>query len=214
MLYIITFTRLDISFAVSRLSQFMHSPTYVHLTVVKRILRYVYGSLSVGLHFKRSSVSLLAFSDFDWAGNRLDRRSTTGFVIYLGSNPISWMSKKQTMVSSSSTEAEYRALAATTIELSWVRQILKDLFVYLLVAPILLCDNQFALQLARNLVFHGRTKHFEVDFHFVREKVASKDIQLQFISSVNQPADLFTKPLTTDHLRLLTNKLMPFSTFV
>lgn len=132
----------------------------------------------------RNSLSLLAFFDSDWADNRLDRRSTTGFVIFLGCNPISWASKKQATVSRSSTKAEYRAWAAATAELSWLRQILKDLCVFVSHAPFLFCDNQSALQLARNPVFHGRTKHVEVDFHFVREKVASKDIQLRFVSSV------------------------------
>lgn len=117
-LHYLTFMRPDISFAVSRVSQYMHSPTYVQFAAVKRVFRYIKGTVSAGLLFKKSSLSLLAFSDSDWAGSQRDRRSTTGLVIYLGANPISWVSKKQSTVSRSSTEVEYRALAVATVELS------------------------------------------------------------------------------------------------
>lgn len=209
-LHYLTFTRPDLSFAVSRVSQFMHAPTYHQLIAVKHILRYVRGTLSASLCFRRSFLSLSAYSDLDWAGDCNDPRSTTGFVLMLGSNPISWVSKKQTTVSHSSTEAEYRALAATTTKVSWVRQILKELYVFLPRAPLLLCDNQFALLLARNPVFHGRTKHVEIDLHFVREKVASRDLQLQFVPTLQQPADIFTKALTVDRLLFLRCKFMAY----
>lgn len=120
-LHYLTFTRPDISFAVGRVSQFMHSPTVDQLNAVKRIFRYVKGTLKAGILFQRSSLDFLAFSDSDWAGNALDHRYTTGFVIFLGKNPISWVSKKQSTVSRSFTEAEYRALAAAAAELCWIR---------------------------------------------------------------------------------------------
>ncbi|MDV3143398.1 MAG: Ty1/Copia family ribonuclease HI, partial [Sweet potato little leaf phytoplasma] len=97
---------------------------------------------------------------------------------------------------------------------SWIRQVLKDLFVFLPQAPLLLCDNQSALQLAKNPIFHGRTKHVEIDFHFVREKVVSNDLQLRFVPTQQQPADLFTKPMSTDRLSSLRCKLMPSTAFV
>lgn len=154
-LHYLTFTRPDISFAVSKVSQFLHCPSYAHLAAVKRILRYIKGTLNAGLHFKPGPFTLMAFSNSDWAGCSVDRRSTTGFVVFLGNNPISLVSKKQSTVSRSSTEAEYRALVAATAEVSWIRQVLKDLFVFLPRAPLMLCDNQSALQLAKNPVFHG-----------------------------------------------------------
>ncbi|MDV3193922.1 MAG: Ty1/Copia family ribonuclease HI, partial [Sweet potato little leaf phytoplasma] len=210
-LHYLTFTRPDISFSVSKLSQFLHCPSLVHLVAAKRILRYLHGTASAGILFKRSSsdiYKLNAFSDSDWAGDSTDRRSTTGFVLFLGANPISWSAKKQSTMSRSSTEAEYRALAATATELCWVRQLLRDLRVYVSQPPSLRCDNSSALQLAKNPIFHGLTKHVEIDFHFVRERVAKKDILLHFVPTQHQLADLFTKPLTRDRLQFLRSKLM------
>lgn len=196
---------------MSKLSQFLHKPTLVHLLAAKRILRYLLHSPSSGILFRRSASNqfkLHAFSDSDWAGDFTDRRSTTGFVIFLGANPISWSAKKQSTVSRSSTEAEYRALAATAAELFWIRHLLRDLRVYSSQPPSLWCDNSSAIQLAKNPVFHGRTKHIEIDFHFIRERTVRKDILLHHISSHHQVADLFTKPLTRDRLQYLKGKLM------
>lgn len=205
-LHYLTFSRPDIAYSVSKLSQFMHTPHMSHLTAAKRVLRYISGTLTSGLLFRRGSsdsLSLTAYSDSDWAGDLLDRRSTTGYVIFLGPNPVSWGAKKQSIVSRSSTEAEYRALASTSAELFWIRQILCDLGVFISTPHVLLCDNQSAIQLARNPVFHGRTKHIEIDFHFVRERVIRKDIDLRFVSTSLQLADMFTKSLTSDRLCFL-----------
>ncbi|XP_022143489.1 uncharacterized protein LOC111013365 [Momordica charantia] len=186
-LHYLTFTRPDIAFAVGKLSQFMHAPCESHLVAAKRILRYLSGSLQFSIMFQRSSSNLRlhAFSDSDWAGDSHDRRSTSGFVIFLGSNPISCGSKKQSTVSRSSTEAEYRCLASTAAELFWVRQLLKDLHVFSTQSPVLWCDNASAIQLAKNPVFHGRTKHVEIDFHFVRERVVRKDITLCYVPTTH-----------------------------
>lgn len=205
----LTFTRPDIAFGVSKLSQYMHSPASCHLSAAKRILCYIHGTLELGLLFKKSphDFTLNAFSDSDWSGNSLDCRSTTGFGIFLGVNPVSWGAKKHTTVSRSSTEAEYWALASTTAELFWICQLLKDFHIFGNCSPLLLCDNQSAIQLACNLVFHGRTKHVEVDFHFVRERVVRN--VLQYVSTDSQLADIFTKPLTTSRFSLLRSKLLP-----
>jgi hypothetical protein len=172
------FTRLDITFAVNRVCQFMHQPTSTHFMAAKRILRFLKGTLDRGVLFQPGPFTLTAFTDVDWVGDSSDHRSTSGITVFLGHNPITWVSKKQHTVSHSSTEAEYRSLAAGAAELAWLRQVLCDLGLYLASAPVIWCDNTSALALASNPVFHGCTKHIEVDYHFVREKVVRGDISI------------------------------------
>jgi hypothetical protein len=192
----LTLTRTDISFAVNKVCQFLHAPTTVHLTAAKRILRYVKNTLSVGLTFSKSSSTLVtAFSDSDWAGCLDDRRSTGGFAVFFGPNLISWCAKKQATVSWSSTEAEYKALANATAEIIWVKSMLKELGICFTQTPCLWCDNLGATYLSANPVFHATTKHIEIDYHFVRERVASKELEIRFVFSKDQVADGFTKAL-------------------
>ena len=163
---------------------------------MKRILQYVKGTIDQCLKLEQSSTTLNAFSDADWAGCPNDRRSTSGFVVFLGTNLVSWSSRKQAIVSRSSTEAEYKAIANVIAEVIWIQSLLKELGVFQHKPPILWCDNLGATYLTANPMFHARTKHIEVDFHFVREQVARKAMDVRFISSKDQPADLFTKPLS------------------
>ncbi|KAI5327629.1 hypothetical protein L3X38_027025 [Prunus dulcis] len=203
----LTFTRLDLCYAVNTVCQYMTQPSYLHFQLVKRILRYIHGTLDHGLNFTSGSWDLHAYSDADWASDVNTRRSTTGFVVYLGNNPISWQSKKQSSVSRSSTEAEYRALANTAADLAWIRQVLLDLRIFLPQPPTIHCDNLSALALSSNSVYHSRIKHLDIDFHFVRERVQKKDLFVQYIPTEEQVADIFTKglhgPIFLRHCRTL-----------
>ncbi|CAL5380597.1 unnamed protein product [Camellia sinensis] len=204
----LTVTRPDIAYAVHIVSQFMSAPRTPHYAALVRILRYLKGTLFHGLHYSaRSSLQLRAFSDADWAGDPTDRRSTTGFCFFLGNSLISWRSKKQSLTARSSTEAEYRALADTTQELLWLRWLLADMGVSPSGATALFCDNQSALQIAHNDVFHDRTKHIEIDCHFVRQHVTHGTVHLHPISSADQPADIFTKAHSPDRFVELVSKL-------
>ncbi|GJX23588.1 putative RNA-directed DNA polymerase [Tanacetum coccineum] len=220
----VTLSRPDIAFAVNKVCQYMHAPTENHWSAVKRILRYLHGTVEHGMLIRRSSgstlqaftdvlwkgnpdTSLEAFSDADWAGDSDDRRSTGGFAIYLGSNLISWTARKQRTVSRSSTEAEYKALADTVAELTWLQALLNELGIRSSSTPILWCDNLGATYLSANPIFHARTKHVEIDYHFVREKVAQGDLRVQHISTHDQIADIFTKPLPTPRFLFLRSKL-------
>jgi histone deacetylase 1/2 len=134
----------------------------------------VKGTLDQKLQFQKSDNTLNAFSDADWAGCPDDRRSTGGFAVKMGSNLVSWSSKKQPTVSRSSTESEYKAIANVAAELIWIQSLLKELGIFQWNAPVLWCDNLGATYMTSNPMFHTRTKHIEVDFHFVREQVARK----------------------------------------
>lgn len=192
-------TLLDIAY-VHIVSQFMAAPRSIHFTVVLCILRYIKGTLGHGLQFSSQSfLVLFGFSDADWAGDLTDRRSTIGYCLYLGNSLISWRSKKQTVVSCSSTESEYRALADATSKLLWLRWLLSDIGVPQPFAIILYCDNQSVIQIAHNDVFHERTKHIENDCHFVRHHLVSNTLLLRSISTTEQSADIFSKGSSSRH---------------
>jgi len=175
---------------------------------VKRILRYLRGTASHGLHITRSSsFALHGFTDADWAGSIEDRKSTGGYLVFFGQTPISWKSSKQRTVARSSTEAEYKALADGTAEVIWLQYLLTYLQIPTASAPIIWCDNLGATYLSANPVFHARTKHIEIDYHFVRDRVAKKEIQIRFISSRDQLADVFTKPLPASSFTAFRFKL-------
>jgi len=199
----LTLTRPDIAFSVNKVCQFLHAPTTVHWAAVKRILRYIKQCTQVGIKIHRSTSTLVSgFSDADWAGSVDDRKSTGGFAVFLGSNLVSWSSRKQNTVSRSSTESEYKAVANATAEMMWVQTLLRELGVNSSNAARLWCDNLGAKYLSSNPVFHARTKHIEVDFHFVRERVLQKLLEIEYVPTGDQVADGFTKALS---VRLLEN---------
>jgi histone deacetylase 1/2 len=204
----LTLTRPDISFSVNKVRQFLHSPTTTHWEAVKRILRYVKGTIGFGLKIRKSESMLVsAFADADWAGCPDDRRSTGGFAVFIGCNLVSWCARKQATVSRSSTEAEYKALANATAEMMWIRKLLDELGITYPRTARLWCDNIGAKYLSANPVFHARTKHIEIDYHFVREQVASKCLDVRFISTSDQVADGFTKALPVRQTMMFRNNL-------
>ena len=192
----LTLTRPDLAYAVQQVCLFMHDPREPHLALLKRVLRYVKGTLSSGLHLGVGSIqSLSAYSDADWAGCPDSCRSTSGYCVYLGDNLISWASKRQTTVSRSSAEAKYRAMAHVIAECCWLRQLLQELHLSLEKATVVFCDNVSAVYMAANPVHHRRTKHIEIDIHFVREKVALGQVRVLHVPSSHQFADIMTKGL-------------------
>jgi Reverse transcriptase (RNA-dependent DNA polymerase) len=202
-----TISRPNLAFSINEASQFVSAPTDVHWQLVKRILQYVKDTLHHGLLLRHSpQLCLNAYCDADWAGDPDDRRSTTGYVVYLGLNIVSWPSKKHATVSRSSTEAEYRSLAMTTSELLWLQSLLTELGQLSTTTLVLWCDNLGAIFLAAISVFHARTKHIELDFHFVREKLADKKLDVRFLCSADQIEDIFTKSLAKTRFHTLTVK--------
>ncbi|XP_021986041.1 uncharacterized mitochondrial protein AtMg00810-like [Helianthus annuus] len=189
-------TRPDIAYSVHYLSQYMHCPTNGHFKIALRLLRYLKGSPGKGILFsKGDSLDLKVFSDSDWGKCIKTRKSTTGFCIFLGNSLVSWKSKKQSTVSRSSAEAEYRAMCAATCEALWLRNILNELKIDIKLPVPLFCDNTAAISITANPVFHERTKHFEIDLYFLREKISKGVIKTVGISSEDQSADIFTKGL-------------------
>uniref|UniRef100_A0A2N9FQ07 Integrase catalytic domain-containing protein n=1 Tax=Fagus sylvatica TaxID=28930 RepID=A0A2N9FQ07_FAGSY len=204
----LTVTRPDIAHAVHLVSQFLSAPHSTHYAAVLHILRYIKGTMFHGLHFSaHSTLDLCAYSDADWAGDPTDRRSTTGFCFFLGDSLISWRSKKQHIVSRSSTEAEYRALADTTSELLALRWLLEDMGLTHSSPTIIHCDNRSAIQIAHNDVFHERTKHIEIDCHLVRHHLSVGILRLLPVSSSDQTADIFTKTFPPGRFHDLVSKL-------
>ncbi|KAJ0647711.1 putative RNA-directed DNA polymerase [Helianthus annuus] len=193
----LTFTRPDISYAVQQVCLFMHDPRESHFAFMKRIIRYIQGTLDYGIRIGRSrSHDLVAYSDADWGGCPDSRRSTSGYCVFLGDNLLSWSSKRQPTVSRSSAEAEYRGVANAVAEATWLRNLLLELHTPLRRASIVYCDNVSAVYLSDNPVQHQRTKHVEIDIHFVREKVRIGHIRVLHVPSALQYADIFTKGLS------------------
>ncbi|KAJ0534888.1 putative RNA-directed DNA polymerase [Helianthus annuus] len=204
----LSLTRPDISYAVQFLSQYMHSPCQSHLDIALRLLRYLKQSPGMGIVFRKTgNFDIKAYVDSDWAKCLLTRKSITGFGIFLGNTLVSWKSKKQGFVSRSTAEAEYRAMCSATCEVMWIKNVLSELQISCSLPVALFCDSKSAISISQNPVFHERTKHFELDLHFLREKIASGIIDPHKIASEEQVADIFTKGLSVVQHEVLCEKL-------
>lgn len=212
LMYAMLGTRPDIAYAVSYCSRFLAKPTEAHRAAAKRIMRYLKATIDLCLVYEGEIEPLTGFTDSDWAGDRETRRSTSGYVFNLGSGAISWSSKRQSSTAISSCEAEYIGQTQATKEAIWLRRLLGELQVadtegHAPVATIIYGDNQGAIALAKNPQFHARTKHIDVQHHFVREKQHNGEVDLQYISTDQQVADGLTKALPKDKFEVFRSAL-------
>lgn len=204
----LTFTRPDIAYAVQQVCLFMHDPRQVHMSALKRIIRYIQGTLGHDLQMYRSKQrTFTAYSDADWTGCPDTRRSTSGYCVYLGENLISWSSKRQPTVSRFSAEAEYRGVANAVADTCWIRNLLLELHHPITRATLIFCDNVSSIYLCSNPVKHQRTKHVELDIHFVRDKVALGEVKVMHVPYAYQYADIFTKGLPSSLFTSFRNSL-------
>jgi len=192
----------------------MHHPRSAHWEAALRVVWYLKGHPGQGIILSsNSSLHLDAWCDADWAGCPLTRRSLTGWVIFLGGSPVSWKTKKQNVVSRSSAEAEYRSMAMTTCELKWINSILSSFGFPHTQSMLLHCDSQSALHISQNPVFHERTKHIEVDCHYVRDEITTGNLRALYVSTNEQLADIFTKALGPDNANIFSAS-WAFGTFM
>lgn len=185
----------------------MNDPSQNHFSTAKRILRYLQGTKKIGIKYtKEDDNSLIGYTDSDWAGSIDDRKSTSGYVFCLGTKPISWSSKKQKTIALSSAEAEYIAATDASCEAIWLRRVLKNLQQEPENSTKIFCDNMSAIAMTKNPVFHARSKNIELRHHFIRNLVNDGEIQLIFITTKEQLADPFTKPVTSKKLEYFKNQ--------
>ena len=186
----------------------MHQPQLTHGNAIQHMLNYIWKHLDTKLWFPcHGGTSLSGFSDVDYNRNPDDRTSTSAYIFYSGQTSISWSSCKQSSSSGSSCEFEYKALAKCICEVMWLRRLIQELGFIDVQSTSLWCDNQSAIKLIRNPIFHDKTKHFETDWHFTCKKVEDKTVSVQFIQTQDKPADILTKALGRNKFTSCKTKL-------
>ncbi|XP_073017430.1 secreted RxLR effector protein 161-like [Primulina eburnea] len=203
----LTANRLDIMFVVCLCARFQSNPMQSYFTVIKRILKYHKRTINVGLWYpKDSSLHILGYSDADYSGCKIDRKSTSSSCQLLGDRLISWFSKKQTSIATSTAEPEYLAAGSCCAQMVWIQQQLKDYGIQATESPIF-CDNTSAIAITYNSVMHSRTKNIDIRHHFIREHVMKKEIRLEYVHKDQQAADIFTKLLPEAKFSYFRNTL-------
>ena len=203
----LTASRPDIMFATCLCARFQSDPRESHLIAVKRIFRYLKGTPNLGIWYpKDTGFDLIGYTDSDYAGCKIDRKSTSGSCQFLGRRLVSWYSKKQHSVSTSTAEAEYIAAGSCCAQILWIRNQLRDYGLLLSKIPIF-CDNTSAIAISNNPVQHSRTKHIDIRYHFIREHVMIGTVELHFVPTEEQIADIFTKPLDESTFSKLVGEL-------
>jgi len=206
LLYLTT-CRPNIMFAVCLCARFQSCPKESHLKATKRILKYLKGTTSIGLWYpSHSPIHLVGYSESDFAGCNLDRKSTSGTCHLLGFSLISWHSKKQACVALSTAKAKYIAAGSCCAQILWIKQQLEDFGLKINKVP-LLCDNTSAINMTKNQVQHFRTNHIEIRHHFIQDHINNGDCEIKFVSTESQLADIFTRPLSKDKFYSIRNEL-------
>ncbi|KAF2347387.1 Reverse transcriptase RNA-dependent DNA polymerase [Trinorchestia longiramus] len=207
LLYLSTRMRPDITFAVNNVAEYCSKPLKNHWTGVKRLFRYLKGTSELGILYSNCSDKCVGYSDADWAGDKSDRKSTSGYCFTLSNSVITWRSVKQSCVALLTAEAEYVALADAAHEAIWLKQLLDNLEFKTGGPMVVNEDNQSAICLAQNPKYHGRSKHIDIKFHYVRDLVRNKEIDLLYCPSNDMLADIFTKGLSAEKFSRLISKL-------
>ncbi|XP_020689835.1 uncharacterized protein LOC110104890 [Dendrobium catenatum] len=203
----LSITRLDIAFATNSICQHMHQPRNGDFQSLKRLLRYIKGSFSYGLPITMGPMQLRSYTYADWAANTADMKSMSDFCTFLGSNIVSWSVKKQTTIARSSTEAEYKSLSSATSDILWIRRLAEDLGIPQIRPTVIYYDNTSTIVLDNNPVFNARTKHIEIDYHFISDHIQKGHISIAHICTADQIADILTKSLPVSRFQLLRSKL-------
>jgi hypothetical protein len=205
-------TRPDITHATNMVARCMSSPSTVNMVMVKRIYRYLSGSRSLGLtytnEYQGDEVKITGYCDADWGGDITDRKSTTGYCTMINDNLVSWQTKKQTTVAQSSAEAEYMAINDVAREVMWIRMILTELNVKIVTPTVIYVDNQPAIRISENSSDHARSKHIDIKHYYIRDLIKDGSIHLEWISTHDQLADIFTKALGVTAFTSLRDRLM------
>ena len=218
LLYLAHSSRPDISYSVGVLSRFMENPGKKHWEAAKRILRYLRGSKDFGLTFngqldnnsENGVYNIQAYSDADWGRDLYGRKSIFGYIVHLNGCPISWVSKKQTFVSQSTCESEYVGMSEAIREIRWIYQLLQELKIKsnFIEVPTLLGDNVSSIMIASNTRMDNRIKSIDIKYHYIKDEVASKRVQLQHVASEYNVADIFTKPLNSVKFHNFKNQIL------
>jgi hypothetical protein len=203
----LTASRPDIMFSVCLCARFQACPKESHLLAVKRIFRYLNGTRELGLWYpKCDEFKLIGYCDADFAGCKVDRKSTSGTCCFLGHSLVSWSSKKQNSVALSTAEAEYVAAGSICAQILWMQHTLLDYGLMFSNVPIL-CDNTSAICLTKNPVHHSRSKHIDIRHHFIRDHVQNGDVFIEHIDTERQLADIFTKPLCEERFCMIRREI-------